>query len=498
MPEPEVYAVQPEQKPPTVTKAPPAGRKFPCPQCGARLDFDPAAQGLSCPFCGFHEEIQADTGEVVERDYFKYLDKLSEAGSGIKAIADHVNEVKCDGCGATVILEDKVRTEQCPFCHTHLEGKPTPVEGLIEPESVLPFAVDLRAAREKFTEWLGSLWFAPSELTKIANLGQLTGVYVPYWTYDSMTYTQYEGQRGDNYTDYETVTVRDGDGNMRTERRPITRIAWTPVRGEIQHFFDDVLVCGSKSLPPDLIEGLEPWDLPELTSFQSSYLSSFKTERYAVGLQDGLKVAKTLIEPVIVKLVREDIGGDHQQISSKRTKYSAITFKHTLLPVWVAVYRYHEQVFQILVNGRTGKVVGKRPWSAWKIIRLVLLILALILMVVVIANVAGKKSGRRGAVNPGALLTALGEHDGPAPSNMLTPNCEHGTRSSAIHYGKPNHFRASHSALNSVTINANAHHDCRTGFSSRTCRVAVCAPSTSARSAAFSSVKTRAPPGSAS
>ncbi len=361
-------------KEPTVSRAPPAGKKFPCPSCGARLDYNPSERGLSCPYCNFTEQIDATDAEVAERDYFKYLDKLVAARQ-IHTIADHARETKCGACGAMVILEDNVAADQCPFCHTFLEGEPRPVEGLIEPESVLPFAVDLRGARERFTKWLESLWFAPNALAKIANLGQLTGVYVPYWTYDSMTYTRYTGERGDNYTDYVTVTVRDSNGNMRTERRPVTRIAWTWVSGEVQHFFDDVLVCGSLSLPPKLVRDLPPWDLPQLLPFQSSYLSGFRTEHYAVGLQDGMKEAKSLMQPVIRQLICNDIGGDHQRISKHQTKYSAITFKHTLLPVWIAVYRFHETVYQILVNGRTGKVVGKRPWSTWKIVRLILLIL---------------------------------------------------------------------------------------------------------------------------
>ena len=32
------------ENPPVVTKAPPAGRKFPCKQCGAKLDFDPSSR----------------------------------------------------------------------------------------------------------------------------------------------------------------------------------------------------------------------------------------------------------------------------------------------------------------------------------------------------------------------------------------------------------------------------------------------------------------------
>jgi hypothetical protein len=34
----------PENKQPTVSNEPPAGRKFPCVKCGARLDFDPKAR----------------------------------------------------------------------------------------------------------------------------------------------------------------------------------------------------------------------------------------------------------------------------------------------------------------------------------------------------------------------------------------------------------------------------------------------------------------------
>jgi hypothetical protein len=34
-----------------------------------------------------------------------------------------------------------------------------------------------------------------------------------------------------------------------------------------------------------------------------------------------------------------------------------------LLPIWIAVYLYAGRSFQVLVNGRTGKVIGQRPYS---------------------------------------------------------------------------------------------------------------------------------------
>ena len=35
----------------------------------------------------------------------------------------------------------------------------------------------------------------------------------------------------------------------------------------------------------------------------------------------------------ILKLVCRDIGGDHQRVHDKQTKYSGMTFKHALVPV---------------------------------------------------------------------------------------------------------------------------------------------------------------------
>ena len=377
---------------------PPPGKLFPCPNCGAKVEFDPRSRALKCPYCGHTAvipETEADFEAVVERDFEEYLAK-QEAGAE-SLIAGRSTQTRCTGCGAVVLLEDKVVTEKCPFCSTHLESKPEHAAGMILPESLLPFAVDLRHARMAFDRWLHGLWFAPSELKKVANLGQLSGVYVPYWTYDSMTYTHYRGERGDNYPDTETYTERDPQGNMVTKTRTVTRTRWSSASGQVEHLFDDVLVCGSKSMPPHLISYLDPWDLETLESFRPEFLSGFKTERYAVGLREGFEEAKLMMEPKIDSLIRRDIGGDHQRIHSKKTKYFAVTFKHLLLPVWVANYRYRDRLFQIVINGRNGKLSGERPYSWWKIIGLVA---AVLLAIAILMTLGGLLSGKAVGAEP--------------------------------------------------------------------------------------------------
>lgn len=359
----------PEEKPPTLSKAPPKGRQFPCVQCGARLDFDPSQRALACPYCGHAEEIDPGN-EVVERDLLEQLAELEDSPDG--HIEGRDKEVRCGGCGAAVLLDGLTATDACPYCATHLEGKPEAAHALIPPESLLPFAVDKRAADECFRGWLKRLWFAPSSLRELANLGRLTGVYVPFWTYDAMTYSRYTGMRGDYY--YVSQTYTDSDGKTKT--RMVRRTRWSYVSGEVQHFFDDVLICASESLPPHLVGRMTNWDLKNLEGFRPDYLSGFQTERYAVGLADGYGRAKRVMAETIDRLCRRDIGGDEQRVHDISTQHVGVTFKHILLPLWSSAYRYKEKRYSILVNGRSGEVAGDRPWSWWKILRLALLIAA--------------------------------------------------------------------------------------------------------------------------
>jgi len=394
-------------------KDPPRGRKFPCRQCGAKLDFDPTARGLKCPYCGFTEVIpEADDDQrasVREHDLEEFLANYESKG-GV-AVSDRYSQVQCDGCGAIVVVQDRLATDKCPYCGTHLENKPEEVRDLIVPESLLPFTHSDRDARDRFNTWLAGLWFAPTELRQLANLGQFSTVYTPYWTYDAMTYTKYTGQRGDDYWDTEYYT----DSQGKRQSRQVRRTRWHSVAGEVRHFFDDVLVKASHSLPDHLVDKLRPWDLGELEPFREEFLSGHLTERYSVSLKQGFHDAKEVMHDVITGLIERDIGGDHQRIDWRRTNYVGVTFKHTLLPVWVANYRYRERLYRVLVNGRTGRVAGDRPWSAWKIVRLILLILFAILLAVVLVNKAKGQLAdpvQKESLEPRSKRASVGEPQG--------------------------------------------------------------------------------------
>lgn len=373
---------------PVVTNAPSSDRKFPCKQCGARLDFDPGQRALACPYCGHVEKIDPANIRVEERDYMTALGKLN-CPEGV--IEGRSSEVRCPGCGAMVLLEDNVATDKCPFCATHLASAPAQrSQTQIIPEYVLPFAVSQRNAVAEFNDWIRSRWFAPNDLKRLANLGQLSGVYLPFWTYDSMTYTHYTGMRGDDYYVTESYTTVENGRTVRRTRQ-VRKTRWTYVSGEVDHFFDDVLICASRSLPRNYVDALEPWDLHKLTGFQPHYLAGFKTERYVIGLPEGFGLATQVMDGHIRTLCKRDIGGDHQRLHSVNTQHVGVTYKHLLLPLWLAVYRYKDQTHRILVNARTGEVQGTRPWS-W--IKITLAVLAALIVIGIIVAIVAATQGR--------------------------------------------------------------------------------------------------------
>ncbi len=189
-----------------------------------------------------------------------------------------------------------------------------------------------------------------------------------------MTYSWYSGERGNNYTVQVEYTDRDAQGNYVVRTRSETRIRWTSVAGEIDHFFDDVLIRATKSLPEHLLSAINDWQLSHLEGFRPEFLAGFLTERYAIPLEEANAEARAFMEGYVRELCRQNIGGDHQRVHQVETHYVGTTFKHILLPIWIAAYRYRDNLYQILINGQTGQVVGERPWSWWKILRLVLLI----------------------------------------------------------------------------------------------------------------------------
>lgn len=335
-------------------------RTFPCPGCGADLTFNIGVQQLKCDHCGYEKSLEVDPEkEIVEQDYQAMLDRIASMRNEGSADQQGFSEVACTSCAATVTFTGTLTSTECAYCGVPLQRENVhDAPNRIPVDGVLSFMVDRKTAQQNLREWVQSRWFAPNDFKKRGVQGRFTGVYLPYWTFDSFTSNTYQGMKGVHYT----VVVGSGK-NRRTE----VRTRWFPASGSFQRFFDDVLVIAGKGLPRKRLTDLEPWPLSRCKTFNQELLSGFVAQTYDIPLGVGFVDAKKRIASAIEVEVRQRIGGDVQQIHSIQTSHDGITFKHLLLPVWMMGYKYKEKPHQVVVNAATSEVQGDRPYSWIKI-----------------------------------------------------------------------------------------------------------------------------------
>ena len=331
-----------------------------CPNCGATVIFDPATGGIHCEYCGYTCELpKADSeNEICEMDFESALHTESFDWGKQK------KEVQCKQCGAVSIYDALETAAVCPFCGS-TSVMPAANENTISPGAVCPFTITKDQAGERFTKWLKGKLFTPRKAKRNARPESFTGVYLPYWTYDAQTTSNFTARAGYNRT------VKDKDGNRKT----VTD--WRHVSGIYQEFFDDVTVMASKRQTDSGVRACEPFDFSKLVPYSPQVVAGFIAERYSIGLKEGWESAQKTIQSRLYSDISSYVCrhwnancADSVRFS---TLYSNITYKYLLVPTWISSFKYEGKVYQFAVNGQTGKVGGKSPVSAWRVLLAILI-----------------------------------------------------------------------------------------------------------------------------
>ena len=326
--------------------------------------------------------MQPDTvakGVVQELDLAAALSALPKSERGWQTAT---RSVKCQSCQAISVFKPERVAQTCDFC-----GSPALVpyeqsEAPIRPESVLPFKVSQGDVREKVHAWYRSRWFAPNRFKSRAFTDTIHGLYLPYWTFDAQVGAQWTAEAGHYY--YTTESYTDSKGNSQT--RQVRHTRWEYASGALEHFFDDELVPASRGVPADLLRRVEPFPTKDLAPYDAGYVSGWVVEQYQIDLVAAAKHSREAMDVKVRQMCAAQIPGDTHRNLQVQADYSAQTFKHVLLPVWLLSYQYSGNAYRIVANGVTGAIAGKYPKSWIKIAFLVLAILIAALIILAVTQ----------------------------------------------------------------------------------------------------------------
>ncbi len=137
---------------------------------------------------------------------------------------------------------------------------------LIDPQAILLAQFDQQSASKHVREWLGSGWFIPDDLRKLAISSTLRPAYYPFWTFDGTLELSW------------TCEVNEGGG--RSEN-------WVMREGVEFEMFDDVLIPGLRALAKVDEHLLEAFDLKKVVEFKPEYLAGWTALTYDTPLADA-------------------------------------------------------------------------------------------------------------------------------------------------------------------------------------------------------------------
>ncbi len=354
---------------------------FPCATCGSQMAYSPKHGKLYCAYCTSEKEINAPLREAPEYVYYpdddRYDAPLWEEES------DRV--LTCTSCGADTTVSAAAVTATCPFCGSHYVTEPRPGDRLILPETMMPFRITEEAARGSFTAWVKKQWLAPRKFRRGVERPDPQGVYIPFWTFDADLVTDYNGFGGRRRTEHYTVRV-----NGKTQTRTRTVTDWYPIAGQKHLHFDDMPCAASNKIDRRLLEKVSPYSMKVLHIYNPAYLAGFLSERYSIGLSAGFDEVRRMMEVRMCRHIESSLGYDTYRGMHYHHAFSHVKFKHILLPLWLATYRYHGKAYPFMVNGETGKAAGRAPLSAWKIFLLVLAGISAALLLVLLCILLGE------------------------------------------------------------------------------------------------------------
>lgn len=371
-----------------------AGSRFPCANCQAAQTFDPVRGMLHCPYCGSQREVPPGPPPLHPGER-----SLAE---GLRAVgppqgAAPAGGLRCQGCGATVVVSSEAIAATCAFCGLASVRPVADTGRALLPDSVLPFCIERQAAAQAFSRWLKALWLRPTELVHLAELAQLQGVYVPFWIFAGRVESQWTAEAGRYYyveadpdeygilgearqplrrddPDADDDEPSRSDGGIfggpslpETRRRRVRKTRWRPAQGQRSDVYRDVLVCASQGLQGAQAERLASYELRRLVPYAEGYLAGFAAEAYAVDLGAGHRHARQRLDAEQEERCAAAVAGDTHRNLIVRNRYSDETFRYALLPVWLSTYRYRGRLYRFVVSGQTGEVIGQAPYSYLKV-----------------------------------------------------------------------------------------------------------------------------------
>ena len=333
-----------------------------CKNCGGNLTFDPASQDLHCPNCDSHFPFDKSQ-KTIKHNLSE--GKINDDVRSHDEWASSMKMVKCDTCGAEIMLSGLSMSARCPYCGSDYVSESKSLPGL-KPDEVIPFMFNQDSACELFIKGMKKKFFAPSKLKKKLPEGTIQGIYVPTFTFDADTFTSYKGRL------YNNKTYHDSKGRTQTRRE------YFNISGNQNCSHYDIVIESSSRINDKQMSGILPYNFDGEYEYDSNFIRGYSIEHYNDSLNISFEKSKSKMAAEIRRAILRKYDYDGVDYLNLNTSYNNEKYSYRILPIYSFNILWKKKNYMIFMNGQTGKVGNQYPKSVLKITALVLIIITIV------------------------------------------------------------------------------------------------------------------------
>jgi len=335
-------------------------KEYKCPNCGGAVKFDSSSQSMKCPYCDAEftiaalEEYQKQL-QAPEKDNVKWDGKDAAKTWEQEELGD-LSTGSCPSCGAELLGDKNTVAMVCPNCgNTQIVLRR--LTGLLKPEYIIPFKLDRKVAVDALKNFYKGKRLLPDSFKDENRINSIQGVYLPFWLFDANAqgHVRYKATKVKHWSDssYDYTKI---------DHYSIVR------DGSLQ--FEKIPVDGSERMDDDYMDAIEPFDYTQLKDFQTAFLSGYLSEKYDVDVEKSKERAVKRIKKTVETEFAKSVTG----YASVKTESSTVGVEngkvsYSLFPVWILNTKYNKENYLFLMNGQSGRLVGRLPadpGKSWK------------------------------------------------------------------------------------------------------------------------------------
>jgi len=231
------------------------------------------------------------------------------------------------------------------------------------PYYYLPFSQSSELCSRLVNHWLEQTWFLPSDWKTSLKVHDAKPCYVPFFVFDVTTFSTFEAD----------IFVEPKESTSPSVKQ------WEVVSGHVESEYNEIIACGSCSVNLKLINKLlyqecgfshhsqrvlpvDPRVYKPNLNIEEEILPLEITKEEAWELSGRMRILDWEDQKGREKLKqRHEISSDKIKNLRVDTKFNSFQYSVILLPIYFAGFEYADHIYEVLVSGNRGVVVGNRP-----------------------------------------------------------------------------------------------------------------------------------------